>query len=155
MKRCGLALRNLAHFSEHLAGTGKVETALRPQLSERRQHVVSSVNVRVHRRETIGKTLRHETLSCEVVALVEVVTTDDMENARIAFQACGVQDDLVQKVSNPFRSPLRCFQRNAPHQPVDLVASLEQLFRQITAVLTRDAGDESFFCHFKIQSTEC
>ncbi len=103
-----------------------------------------AVDVRVHRREAIGKTLGDKTLGGEVVALVKIVATDDMKNAGITFQTCGMQSDLVQEMRDPVSASLGGFQRDAANEAVNLVTPRQKLFRQIAAVLSGDSSDECF-----------
>src|ERR1700730_258185 len=67
-------------LAEHFARTGEIETAIRAQLPESRQHVVRAVDIGIHGRETIGKTLCHKTLSGKVVTFVELVTADHVKD---------------------------------------------------------------------------
>lgn len=72
-----------------------------------------AVDVRVHGREAIGKTLRHEALRRQVVTFVKLMPTDDVKNAGVALEACGMQCYLVQQMLNPAQSAMWFFQCNA------------------------------------------
>src|SRR5215213_75782 len=96
LKCSALCLRYLVDVAKHLARARKIKPALRPQLTQRREHVVSAVDVHIHRREAVGETLRHEALRREVIALVKVVFTEDVENAGVTFQAGRVQRYAIQ-----------------------------------------------------------
>jgi uncharacterized membrane protein len=58
-----------------------------------------------------------------------------------------MQDDLVEKMSDPRESSLRIFQSDSSYQSVNLVAKRQQKLSKITSVLPGDSGDESFFSH--------
>ena len=47
---------------------------------------MSAVDVRVHRRKAVSKTLGNERLRRQVITLIEVVAADHVEDRRIAFQ---------------------------------------------------------------------
>lgn len=87
MERRILVLRNLAHFAKHLAGTGEVESAPGPQFAQRRQHVMRTIDVRIHCGETICKAFGNETLRGQVVTLVEVVAADHVKDTGITLEA--------------------------------------------------------------------
>jgi hypothetical protein len=59
---------------------------------------VRAVDVRVHRREAVGKAFGNERLRGQMVALVELVTADDVEDAGITFQTRRVQRYFVEQV---------------------------------------------------------
>src|ERR1051326_6402596 len=106
-----------------------------------------SVDVRIHRRETVGKTLGNERLRRQVITLVESMLADDAENARITFQARGMQCDSVEEVLNAIEAPLRIFQRDPANQAMNFIIVAEQKFSQITAVLTGEPGYERSLSH--------
>src|ERR1043165_9823063 len=60
MKRRVLVLGHLARLAEHFGRAGEIEAALRLQFAQSCQHIMSAVDVRIHGREAIGKTLGHE-----------------------------------------------------------------------------------------------
>jgi hypothetical protein len=147
VKRRRLRLGDFADLAEHLARSGEIETAARPQLAQGGQHVVRAVDVRVHRGETVGETLGHETLRGQVVALVVVVTADHVKDAGIALQRGAVQLEPVEKVGDAAEAEVGRFERDAAHEPVDLVAEIEQMLRDVASVLSGDAGDQREFGH--------
>lgn len=51
--------------------------------------------------------------------------------------------DAVQEVLNAAKSDLGLFERDATNKPVYFVAEIEQVFREVTTVLTGDTSDES------------
>ena len=59
---------------------------------------MGAVDVSVHRRESVRETFTDKRLRREVIALVELMTTENVKDAGIAFQASGVQRDLVQQM---------------------------------------------------------
>src|SRR5258706_9860211 len=106
MKGGRFPLWHFPHLAEHFARAGKVKPALRPQFSHRREHVMRAVNVGVHGREPVGEALSNETLCSQVVAFIEMMAANNIENARITFQAGGMQTDLVEEVSEPRKTTL-------------------------------------------------
>jgi hypothetical protein len=56
---------------------------------------VRAVDVGVHGGEAVGEGFGDEGLRGEVIALVELMTTNDVEDGRIALQRSGVEDDAV------------------------------------------------------------
>src|ERR1043166_7119244 len=100
MKGSRLSLRDLAHLAEHFGRARKVKPAVWLKLPQRRQHVMRTVDVCVHRRKAVSKAFRDEALGREVIALIKLVLTDDVENARITLQARGVQLQPISKILN-------------------------------------------------------
>src|SRR5437016_7781494 len=135
MERCSFLLRDLMHFAEHFRRTGKIEFALRLQLAQRCQHVMRTVDVRVHRRESVRETFPDKRLRREVVALIKLITTENVKDAGVAFQASGMKGYLVQQMLDAIESASRIFESHAPHQPMHFIAEREQKFGQVTAVL--------------------
>src|SRR5215510_10058384 len=101
MERCGLLLRHFLYFAKHFTRTGEVEFATRLQLAQRRQCVMRTIDVGVQGREPVGETLGNKTLRREMITLVKFLLAENMEDTWIAFQACGVQLDSIQQMSNP------------------------------------------------------
>src|SRR5689334_20564972 len=91
LKRRRLFLRHLAGIAEHLARTGEVKTAARPHFAQRGEHVMRAVDVHVHRRKAVGKTLRHEALRREVITLVKVVLAQYVKDAGVTFETRRMQ----------------------------------------------------------------
>src|ERR671939_1236875 len=85
LKRRRLLLRDFRRVAEHLARAREIEPATGPHFSQRREHVVRAIDVHVHRREAVGKTLRDETLRREVVTLVELVLAEHVKNAGVTL----------------------------------------------------------------------
>src|SRR5216683_4445928 len=104
-----------------------------------------AVDVHVHRREAVLKTLGHETLGSEVIAFVKLVLAEDMKNAGIAFNTRRMKLKTIKQMRDAAKSSLRVFDPDAAHQAMNLVAETQQMFGQIASVLTRDAGDERLF----------
>src|SRR5207302_11348789 len=94
-----------------------------------------AVDLLVHRQESVRESSTDQRLCREVVALVELMTSENVKDARIAFQAGGVQGYLVQQILDAIESASRIFERHAPHQPMHFIAEREQKFGQVTAVL--------------------
>ncbi len=59
------------------------------------------VDVGVHCGETVGERFGDEALRGEVVTLVKFVFAVNVEDRRIAFEACRVQRKTVEEVRNP------------------------------------------------------
>src|SRR5262245_15930089 len=113
MKRRRLGLRRFTNFAKHFARTCKVETALRLQLTQRRQHVMRAVDVRIHRREAVAKTFRHETLRRQVITLSKLVLADDVKDRRVTLETRRVQHNLVEQMPDARETSLRILERDA------------------------------------------
>src|SRR6185295_12175761 len=86
LKRSRLFLRHFVDVPKHLARAGEIKTTLRPQLTQRGQHVMRAVDVRAHGRKAVSEAFRHETLRREVIALVKIVFAENVEDAGVAFK---------------------------------------------------------------------
>jgi hypothetical protein len=62
-----------------------------------------------------------------MVALVELMTTDDVEDAGIAFEAGCVKLNTVKQVGYAREATLRVLQRHPPDETVHLIAEREQV----------------------------
>src|SRR5215468_4208165 len=100
-----------------------------------------AVDVDVHRREAILKTLRDEALGCQVITLGELMAADDAEYTGVVLETSGMKMNLIQQVQDASKTPLGVFERDPPHDAVDLVAQRQQVVRQIAAILPGDAGN--------------
>lgn len=69
---------------------------------------MGAIDIRVHRGEAVGKTLRDKTLGCKVVTLIERVLADYVEDAGITFKTGRVQVNSVEQVSDSAESRLGC-----------------------------------------------
>src|SRR5690242_13480804 len=105
------------------------------------------VDVRVHRRETIAKTLGYKALCREVIALVKFHLAYDVKNAGIALKTCGMQRNVIQQVFDTGKPCLLVLECYATQEAMYLVAHGKKVFGKIAAVLSGDAGDECSFCH--------
>jgi len=99
------------------------------------------VDVRVHGRKAVRKTLGHETLRRQVIALLKVVLAEDVEDTRVTLEIRWMQGHAVQQVTDATKPRFRRFERHAAHQPMDLIAQVQQVFRQITPILARNSRD--------------
>src|SRR6266404_2898030 len=115
IKRGRLALRHFAHPAKHLGRSGEIKTALRAQLLECSQHVMRAVDVHVHRREAVLKTLGHETLRSQVIAFIKLVLAEDVKDARIAFNTRRMKLKTIKQVRDAPKSSLRVFHSHAAH----------------------------------------
>ncbi len=147
IKRSRLALGHFAHAAKHLGRSGEIKTALRAQLLKCSQHVMRAVDVDVHRREAVLKTFGHETLRSQVIAFIKHVTTEDVKDARIAFNTRRMKLKPIKQMRDATKPSLRIFHPDAAHQAVNLVAEIQKMFGQIASVLARDARDESLPLH--------
>src|SRR5262249_45658553 len=120
------------------------------QLTQRSQHIVGPVDVRVHRREAICETFGDETLGGEMVALVKSVLAEYVENTWIAFQTRRMQDQLLPDRGYAVEAARRVFQRDASDDSVHLVTQSQKVLRQIASVLSRNAGNEGFLSQKRI-----
>ena len=147
MERRPLPLRHLSRLAEHLTRPRKVDLATRLRLADRRQHVVRPVDVGVHRREAVGEALSDKALSGQVVALVEIVLAEDLENAGVALQSPRMQRELRDQMRDARQPMAGVLQSDSPHQPVNLVPPLQQQLGEVASVLTGNPGDKRLFGH--------
>jgi hypothetical protein len=82
-----------------------------------------------------------------VVTLIKFILAANVEDRRIAFEARRVERKPVEDVLDPSEAARRVFQRHAPYNSVHLVTEGQQMFGQVTAILTCDACDESSLGH--------
>src|SRR5215510_3181117 len=142
LKRRALRLRHFADVPKHLTRPGEVKTTSGPQLSQRRQHVMRAVDVRVHRRKAIGKTFCHEALRRQVITLLKIVLAEDMENTRITLEIRRMQGHAVQQVSDATESRFRRLEGHPAHQSMDLIPQAQQIFGEVTPVLPRYSSNQ-------------
>ncbi len=100
-----------------------------------------AVDVDVHRREAVLKTLGHETLRSEVIAFIKRVLAEDVKDARIAFNTRWMKLKTAEQVRDATKSSLWVFDPDAAHQTMNLVTEAQKMFGQIASVLARDARD--------------
>src|SRR5829696_7637081 len=147
LKCCAFCLRHLVDVAKHLARTRKVKTAPGPQLTQRSQHVVSAVDVHVHRREAVGKTLSHEALRREVIALIEIVFAEYVENAGVTLQAGWVHGYAIEYMGDATEPGFRRLKSHTAHQAVHFVTQTQEIVSEVATVLTGDSGNERFLRH--------
>ena len=94
---------------------------MRAQFADSRQHIVRAVNIGIHRRKAVTETFSDEALSRKVIALVEVMLTDNAKDARITLQACRMQNEFVEQVSDPSEAAFRVFEGDAAYKTMDFV----------------------------------
>src|ERR1051326_672444 len=135
LKRRALRLRHFADIPKHLTRPREVKTTTGPQLSQRRQHVMRAVDVCVHGRKAISKTLGHEALRREVITLLKIVLAEDVKDTRVTLEIRRMQGHAIQQVTDATESRFRRLEGHPPHQPMDLIAQVQQIFGQITPIL--------------------
>ena len=62
--------------------TRKIESAFRLQAADCLKNIMRAGDVSCHRREAIAETFGHETLCGEMIAFIELVPAENLENAR-------------------------------------------------------------------------
>src|SRR5215510_8400046 len=95
-----------------------------------------AVDICVHGRKAVRKTLRHETLRRQVITLLKIMLAEDVEDARVTLEIRRMQGHVVQQVTDATESRLRRFEGHATDESMNLITQVEQIFGQITAVLT-------------------
>lgn len=100
-----------------------------------------AIDVCIHRREAIGKTLRDKRLGRQVVTLVKLVATDDVKDAWVTFQTACVQRQPIQQVTDARESALGILEGHTTHHAMDFISERKQMLRQIATILTGDTGD--------------
>jgi hypothetical protein len=106
-----------------------------------------AVDVHVHRREAVGKTLRDETLSGEVITLVEIIFTENVEDTGVTFETRRMQRHSIDQVSDTAEPLFGCFEGDPAHEAVDFVAEAQEVVSEITAVLARDSSNQRSLRH--------
>src|SRR5882762_8044493 len=101
---------------------------------------MSAVNVGVHCGEPVGERFGDEALRGEVVTLVKSILAENVEDRRIAFEACRMQSKTVEQMFDPAEATRRVFQRHASYNSVHLITKSKKMLRQIAAILSGDAG---------------
>lgn len=94
MKRSHLCLWSFTRFAELFILTGKLKLAIAALLMQRCEYVVDPVNVRIHGRKPIIKTLRDKALRRQIIVFIKRNPTYTVKNARISFKRCGMQNQL-------------------------------------------------------------
>jgi hypothetical protein len=102
------------------------------------------VRVRTHRRETVNKALGDETLRGQVIAVMELLSGNYGEHARVAFDAARVQNQAVQNGTETPKPFIGLLERYAPDKAVHFKPKFEQMFGEITAILSRYPRYKSF-----------
>jgi len=106
-----------------------------------------AVDVGGHRGKSVGKALGHEALGCQVVAFVELMFAQHVENAGIAVQTGGVELNSIVDIAQPAEAVLRLFERHAADEPMYFVSKIKQVFRQVASILACHSCNERFFVH--------
>src|SRR6185503_14263501 len=106
-----------------------------------------AVDVCAHGRKTVGEAFGDEALRRQVITFVEVILADDAKDARVTFERRGMQFQIIEYVNNPTKAALGVFKRNSTHKAVHFIAQFEQVFGQITAVLSGYARDKRPLTH--------
>src|SRR5262249_25035384 len=104
-------------------------SAFGSQLTQRRKYVVSPVDVCVHRREAVEKTLRDKALSREVVTLVKRVLAEHVKDARIALQTRRMKNHSVYNLCDTIKAPIRILERDSSNHPVYFITQTQQVLR--------------------------
>lgn len=131
-----LGLRLFLRTAEHLARPREVEAAFGTGVLERRQHVMSSVHVDIHRGEFIVEGIAHEALRRQVIALVGSDREENPVKAGHVFERGGMQR------RDPNHPMGRVFKRDPPDNAVNFVTAREQEFRKVRPVLACHSGNQ-------------
>src|SRR5579883_106432 len=95
-----------------------------------------------------------EALRRQVIALVRFDAAENVVDAGVAFERARVQVQLRPDGSQTGEPVLGVFQGHAAHQPVDFIPLGKKEFREIGAILARDAGDQRpFLRHYRFRLT--
>src|ERR1044072_4587078 len=144
LKRRVLLLRHFVDVPKHLTRAREVKSTLRPQLPQRREHVVGAVDVHVHGRKAVGEAFRNETLGREVVTLVKIVFAEDVENTRITLETGRVQRDAVHQMIDAAEPRFRRFEGHTTDQPVHFITQTKEIIREVTTILTGNSSNQRF-----------
>ena len=106
-----------------------------------------AIDVDVHCGKAVGETFCDKTLPCEVITLIKIVLADDVINARITLESCGMKNQTINDVGKPTKARARRFERDSSHKTMDFVSQVQKIFGKITTVLTGYACNEGFLCH--------
>ena len=91
MKGCGFSLWRVLNVAEHFARRSKIETALRHDITDGRQHVVRAVDVGIQSRELVFKRIGNETLGGKVITFIWAHEVEHSIETGEAFKRCGVK----------------------------------------------------------------
>jgi hypothetical protein len=142
VERRRLLLRRLLHLAEHLAARRLVEANAariqQPDGFEDARHADGGEFPGQHR---LLPTRRHEAHGGEVVDLVGFDVAQHVDDRQLVEQVRLVQGDAVAEVSDA----LEVLGAGPADHAVYLIALVQQPFGEVTAVLTRDAGNDGFF----------
>jgi hypothetical protein len=89
-------------------------------------------------------------LRSQIVDFVGLHLLDDADEAGRIGEVAVVQDEAAgfdMRVLIQMIDAIGVKERTAALDAVDFIAFIQQKFGQVSTVLTRDAGDERFFCH--------
>ncbi len=103
-----------------------------------------AVDVRAHGRKAVSEALRHKTLGREVIALVKIVFAEDVENAGVTLETGRVERDAVQQMGDAAEPCFGGFEGHPPDQAVHFIAQTQQVFGEITAILTGNSSNQRF-----------
>ena len=81
-----------------------------------------AIDVRIHRREAIGKTLGDKRLRRQVVTLVKLVAAKDLKDTGITFQAARMKRQPIQQMTNASKSALRIFEGHTTDDSMDFIS---------------------------------
>src|SRR6266516_439774 len=101
MKSSIFALRHFLGAPKHLARACEIKFAIRRGLADGAQHVMGAVNVDVHRGEFIFKRVTHETLSCQVIALVGLNLPQNLKKPWKTLERSRMQVNFANDMANP------------------------------------------------------
>ena len=98
---------------------------------------MSAVDIHVHGGEAVGKTLRHEALGREVIALVKIVLAENVENTGVTLEAGRVQRYAVhttsQGLEEEVRASLRAYE-SLWRSRADMLASVSLVISNMSDV---------------------
>ena len=84
-------------------------------------------------------------MGSEMIQFVWFRFSNAFVKAGMAFQAAGMENQVIDDGSDSPESPLGILQGSPPYDTVNFVAFLQEHFGQIGSVLACDARDQGFF----------
>jgi len=139
-----LVLRGLG-VSEHLAGSGKIESASGDQLPNGGKDMMGPVDIGHQSRKFIFERVSDKTLGRQVIAFIGFHLSHDVKDAGKTLNRSRMDIELGKDMLDPRHPVLRVLDGRAPDDPMDLIAFLQKEFGQVTPILSGYAGDQSFF----------
>src|SRR5262245_39009862 len=134
----GFTLRYFLNIAKHLAAACLIEADLfGVQQSNRFQHARYANSREFTRKDRLLPTGWHKAHRCQIIDFVGINSLYDINDGQLIQKVCLVKREVTLEVGNTFE----ILRTGTADDTVHLVAFLQQPIGQVTAVLSRNAGD--------------